>query len=178
MQRGLLLDRDGVVNVDHGYVGRRERFEFLPGLFPFLRAAEDLGFHLAILTNQEGVARGKYGEADFHTLTAWMLGELRREGIAVDLVLACFEHNQGTVAPYVRESFWRKPNPGMVLETVQRLRLDPTQSFFLGDKPSDMEAAKAGGIRHRLLLDSSAHPTEDYIVVRSFDEAFDQLRKA
>jgi len=171
LRRGLLLDRDGIINVDHNYVGKPEQFEFLPGLFPFLRAAQDGGFRLAIITNQSGVARGYYTGADFEKLTKWMLGKLAQEGIALDLVLACFEHTEGTVAEYRRESFWRKPNPGMVLEAVQKLRLDPARSWFLGDKKSDMLAAQAGGIKGCLLFNSPDQAGPGMKPVKNFDEA-------
>lgn len=176
MYKGLLLDRDGVVNVDRGYVGHRDQFEFLPGLFPFLRAASDYGYRLAILTNQSGVARGLYASADFEALTGWMLGEFRRQAVTIDLVLGCYEHPEGIVAPYARESYWRKPNPGMVLEAVQRLRLDPAQSAFLGDQPRDMEAAAAGGVRRCFLLNPVATLTAGATRVRDFDEALAFLR--
>jgi D-glycero-D-manno-heptose 1,7-bisphosphate phosphatase len=175
MRRGLLLDRDGVINVDHGYVGRREQFIFMPGLFPFLRAAEDRGFRLAILTNQAGVARGYYTRDDFDALTQWMLGELQREGVTVELVLGCCEHPEGSITPYVRESFWRKPNPGMILEAVHRLNLDPARSAFLGDQMRDMDAARAGGIKRLLLLNQAAMAADDVVAVRSYDEALAQL---
>ena len=175
MRRGLLLDRDGVVNTDRGYVGSREQFEFMPGLFPFLRAVTDRGFRLAILTNQSGIARGLYTEKDFENLTGWMLAELGRQGVAVDLVLGCCEHPEGTVAAYARESFWRKPNPGMVLEAVQRLRLDPARSAFLGDQPRDLDAAALGGIGQRLLLNPSVELPQGAVRVRDFDEALKAL---
>ncbi len=176
-RRGLLLDRDGIINVDHGYVGKRERFEFIPAVFPFLRAAQDIGFRLAIVTNQSGVARGQYTKQDYQQLTEWMLKELAREGTAVDLVLACFEHAEGTVAEYRRESFWRKPNPGMVLESVQRLRLDPDRSAFLGDNERDMEAAELGGIKTCLwLTDNTERKPPNVNIVRSYDEALKILR--
>ncbi len=127
-RRGLLLDRDGVVNVDHHYIGRPEKFEFIPGIFPFLRTVQDIGFRLAIVTNQSGVARELFTPEDFKKVTSYMRGELAKEGIAIDLVLACFEHEDGAAAGYNRQSFWRKPNPGMVLEAVQRMQLDPTRS--------------------------------------------------
>jgi D-glycero-D-manno-heptose 1,7-bisphosphate phosphatase len=151
-RRGLLLDRDGVINIDHGYVGFRDKFEFMPGVFPFLRAAQDMGYRLAILTNQAGVARGYYTVSDYENLTNWVVTEFATQGIYIDLVLACFEHSEGTVLKYRRESFWRKPNPGMVLEAIQRLELDPAISIFLGDKMSDMEAARAGGIKKCIFL--------------------------
>ncbi|HUY67904.1 MAG TPA: HAD family hydrolase [Alphaproteobacteria bacterium] len=176
-RRGLLLDRDGVINADRGYVVAREQFAFMPGVFPFLRAARDHGFRLAILTNQSGVARGLYRESDYESLTAWMLGQLAGEGISIDLTLASFEHPEGTVAAYTRQSFWRKPNPGMVLEAVQRLRLDPARSAFLGDKASDMEAAKAGGIGTCLyLMPAGTDVAENAKIIKNLDEAIETLR--
>ncbi len=152
-RRGLLLDRDGVINVDKVHVGTRDRFEFMPGIFPFLRAAQNLGYRLAVLTNQSGVARGLYTAEDFKALSDWMVAECAKEGAVIDLVLGCFEHVDATVPAYARESFWRKPNPGMVLEAARRLRLSPPASAFLGDKMTDMQAAQAGGIGTCLLLD-------------------------
>ena len=170
MRRGLLLDRDGVVNIDHGFVSSRDKFEFTPGLFPFLREAENRGFRLAIITNQSGIARGMYSQQDFDNLTAWMLGELRREGIKIDLVLSCPDHPEGSVPAYTRQSFWRKPNAGMVLDAVQRLRLDPSRSALVGDKLDDMLAAKAGGIGHCFLFQSKAEATNGMVTVKSFEE--------
>lgn len=177
-RRGLLLDRDGIINVDRGYVGRREDFEFAPGLFPFLQAAQECGFRLAILTNQSGVARGLYTEEDYNKLTAWMLGEMAKQGIAIDLVLQCFEMKDGTLPRYTRDSYWRKPSPGMVLEAVQQLNLDPARSAFLGDNVRDMEAAQAGGIKTCLYL---PHETQEAppgsVLVKNFDEALKILRE-
>ena len=178
LSRGLLLDRDGVINVDNGYVGTREQFQFIPGIFPFLRAAQDLGFRLAILTNQSGVARGHYSEADYNELTKWMLGEFAKEGIAIALVLACFEYAEGKVEAYRRPSFWRKPNPGMVLEAMQRLQLDPARSAFLGDYVRDMQAAEGGGIKTRLLFGDSKEPLPTgAVAVRDFDAVLEILRR-
>lgn len=176
--RALLLDRDGVINADIGYVGKPERFSFLPGLFPFLRAAREWGYRLAVLTNQSGVARGYFTRDDFNRLTAFMLNELRREAIEIDLVLACFEHRDASDPIYARESFWRKPQPGMVLEAIRRLKLDPLRSAFMGDKPSDMMAAINGGIRRRLwLTGEKVEASSGVDVVRNFDEALTLLKE-
>jgi D-glycero-D-manno-heptose 1,7-bisphosphate phosphatase len=178
LQRGLLLDRDGVINLDHGYVSTRDNFEFMPGVFPFLGAAQDMGFRLAILTNQSGVARGYYTVADYENITAWMLKEMAAQGIVIDLVLASFEHPEATIPDYRRESFWRKPNPGMVLEAVQRLRLDPARSAFLGDKVSDMEAARAGGIATCLYLtENEINLTEGFKSIKNYDDALKILKQ-
>lgn len=145
-RKGLLLDRDGVINVDHSYVGTIDRFEFMPGVFDFLKKAQDLGYYLAILTNQSGVAQALYTESDFHKVTGWMLKEFEKHGIHIHLILACFEHPEGKIEKFRRQSYWRKPNPGMVLEALQNLNLDPARSVFVGDQPRDLEAATAGHI--------------------------------
>lgn len=175
--RALFLDRDGVINVDRGYVGAREKFDFMPGLFEFLRAAQDKGYRLVIVTNQSGVARGLYDEQDYEKLTAWMLDALRAEGIAIDLVLACFAFKDGEIPEYRRDSFWRKPNPGMILEAAQRLRLDLARSAMIGDQVRDLQAAQAAGIATCLLLSSGAmtRPMEGVISVRDFPESLRAL---
>lgn len=175
--RGLFLDRDGVINRDDGYVGRSDRFAFMPHLFPFLREAQDRGYRLAIVTNQSGVARGFYSAEAFETLTGWMLGRLREEGIAIDLALACFEHPEGKVEAYLRESFWRKPNPGMILEAVQRLRVDPARSIMLGDSSRDLEAARAAGIGRLWLLGAGGGISGGGDGVSSFAD-LEQARRA
>ncbi len=174
--RALLLDRDGVINIDGGYIGSIDKFEFMFGLFPFLRAVRDRGYRLAILTNQSGVARGLFSEGDYERVTAHMLSRLKREGIKIELVLACFTHPEGTIAPYARESFWRKPNPGMVMEAARRLHLDVRQSAFIGDNLRDMQAAQAGGIGTSLWLTQEKQPPSNGIkIVPTFSAALDAL---
>ena len=174
--RALLLDRDGVINVDTAYVGQIERFTFMPDLFPFLRTVQDLGYRLAVLTNQAGVARGFYTESDYHLLTAHMLKSFRRERIDIDLTLACFEHPEGAQAVYARESFWRKPNAGMVLEATRRLDLNPARSAFLGDAWRDMQAAQAGNIGQCLWLTQKQETAPEGItLVRSYSDALKAL---
>lgn len=150
--KGLLLDRDGVINLDQGYVGRREDFAFMPGLFPFLRKMQDEGYKLAIVTNQSGVARGYYSVDDFNQLTTWMLAELAKESIHIDAVLASFEHAEGSVPELRRGSYWRKPNPGMMLEAALRLNLDLEQSIMIGNEQKDAEAARAAVVGKIFLL--------------------------
>jgi len=171
-RRGLLLDRDGVININHGYVGKKEQFEFLPGLFNFLRQLQDRGFRLAILTNQSGVARGYFTEEDHKTLMDWALNKLASQGITIDLTLACFEHPEGKIETYKRESYWRKPNPGMVLDALQRLHLNPSHSVFLGDSQRDLEAAQRGKIKTCLWLTSlSIEVPPGITLVHDYDQA-------
>jgi D-glycero-D-manno-heptose 1,7-bisphosphate phosphatase len=173
--RALLLDRDGVINIDGGYVGSVEKFEFMFGVFPFLHAARDRGYRLAIITNQSGVARGLFSESEYERVTAHMLSRLRREKIDVELVLACFAHPEGKPGPHARESFFRKPEPGMVLEAIRRLDLDPARSAFIGDSRRDMEAAEAGRIGTRLWLTQEKVAMDGAKTVATFGAALDYL---
>jgi D-glycero-D-manno-heptose 1,7-bisphosphate phosphatase len=175
-RRGLLLDRDGVINIDTGYVGHRADFQFRDGLAPFLRTVQDRGFGLAVVTNQAGVARGYYTPDDYEDLTAFYCQTLREQGVEIELVLACFEHPAGQGA-YARQSFWRKPSPGMVMEATLRCGFDPERSALLGDSRRDMEAALAGGLARGLwLTDKDEAPWDSRLrIVRSFDDALAAL---
>jgi D-glycero-D-manno-heptose 1,7-bisphosphate phosphatase len=177
-RRALFLDRDGVINEDSGYVGTVDRFVFKNGVFAFLHAAQDLGYYLVIVTNQSGVGRGYYTEKDYENVTAHMLATLAKGGVAVAATDACYEHKKEALPPYNRESFWRKPNPGMILSTAIRLNIDLPKSVMLGDKGSDTQAAQAAGVGLCLLL--STQPPENKTVqqVRTFDEALAALTKA
>lgn len=150
--RALFLDRDGIINVDHGYVGSVERFVFREGIFDLTRTAQDLGYRLVVITNQSGIARGHYTEADFQALTRWMRAVFARQDIALAGVYHC-PYLAGAPHPrYARDSFWRKPQPGMILEAAQSLDLDLARSVFIGDQPSDMAAAAAAGVGRRILV--------------------------
>jgi D,D-heptose 1,7-bisphosphate phosphatase len=142
-----LLDRDGVVNVDHGYVGSRDRFEWMPGSLEAIRAATEAGWHVFIVTNQSGVARGHYDEAAVVALHDWMSDEARRAGGTVDDIRYCPFHEDAVVPAYRRASDWRKPEPGMLLDLIRAWELDPTRCILVGDQPTDMAAADAAGIR-------------------------------
>lgn len=152
----LFLDRDGVINVEKNYVHRIEDFEFMPGIFELCAAARERGLALVVVTNQAGIARGYYSEADYQRLTAWMLAEFRARGIALDAVYHCPYHPTAGIGDYRRESFDRKPNPGMLLKARDALGLDLPGSLLIGDKTSDLEAGRAAGVGHLLLLGGDA----------------------
>jgi D,D-heptose 1,7-bisphosphate phosphatase len=142
----LLLDRDGVINVDHGYVGARDRFEWTPGVHEALRAATDAGWHVFVVTNQSGVARGRYSEADVAALHEWMTDEVRRAGGNVDDIRYCPFHEDAVVAAYRCHSDWRKPAPGMLLDLMRAWELDRGMCVLIGDHERDVMAARAAGI--------------------------------
>lgn len=166
-ERALFLDRDGVINVDTGYVGTPDRFVFMDGIFDLTRRAVNGGWRVVVITNQSGIARGYYDEADFAAVTRHMLAGFAARGIVLTGVYHCPYLRGGTVPAYARDSFWRKPNPGMILEAARRHGLDPARSLFLGDAASDMVAARDAGVGLRLRLSPDpaiVDPNADHIV--------------
>jgi D-glycero-D-manno-heptose 1,7-bisphosphate phosphatase len=146
MKAALFLDRDGVINVEKNYVYRIEDFEFIDGIFELCKTAQDLSYAIVVITNQAGIGRGYYTEAEFHHLNDWMVEQFLQRGIHIDGVYFCPYHPTGGVGEYRRESYDRKPNPGMLLRAQVDLGLDLENSVLVGDKVSDMEAARSAGI--------------------------------
>lgn len=149
-RRALFLDRDGVLNVDHGWVGTRERWEWMPGALDAIRFATERGWHVFVVTNQSGVARGHYGEADVVALHAWVAEQARAAGGTVDDFRYCPHHPEAPLAEYRRVSDWRKPAPGMILDLLRAWEVDPGCAVLVGDQASDLAAAEAAGVKGRL----------------------------
>ncbi len=152
-RRALLLDRDGVINHDTGYLCRAADCRFIDGIFDLTREFAARGFVIAILTNQSGIGRGYYSEADFAALMGWMCGEFTRHGVDIAAVYHCPDHPTEGIGPYRRENPWRKPGAGMFLQAAADLSLDMARSWTIGDKPSDMAAGRVAGIGTLVLLD-------------------------
>lgn len=169
-RKALFLDRDGVINVDYGYVSLPEQIEFIDGIFELCRHAKTLGYLLIVITNQAGIGRGFYTEADFHQLTHWMRGMFEREGCAIDAVYFCPTHPVHGVGDYRRESSRRKPNPGMILEALEEFKIDATQSILVGDKLSDIESGRAAGIACNVLFSPSPRFEGDTQITHSLEE--------
>ncbi len=142
MNKALFLDRDGVLNIDRGYVSRIDDFDFVPGVFETLRLAQARGYKLIIVTNQSGIARGLYTEDDYQQLTSWMLAQLEGEEIFITQVYHCPFHVDGVVPELSIESDLRKPNPGMLLRAQEEHQLDMGESIMVGDKLTDIEAGQ------------------------------------
>jgi D-glycero-D-manno-heptose 1,7-bisphosphate phosphatase len=153
-QKTAFLDRDGVINIDHAYVGCKEQFDFVPGALEGMRRLSRAGFALVIITNQSGIGRGKYSLQDFRRLSFWLAGRCEAAGAPLSGIFFCPHHPEKASAPYLLSCSCRKPAPGMILEAALALSLDLGQSLFIGDKDSDMRAALAAGIPRRILLQS------------------------
>ena len=160
-RRALILDRDGVINIDHGYVHRPEQCEFVDGIFDMARAFAARGYLIVIATNQAGIGRGLYGEADFQSFMDWMKQKFREQDLEIAAVYHCPDHPTAGIGAYRRENSWRKPGPGMLLQAAKDLNLDLGESWCVGDKMSDIEAAQAAGVGTTVLLDPTGATTED-----------------
>lgn len=145
MTKAIFLDRDGVINLDKAYVSKIEDFEFCEGVFEALTHFQNLGYLLIIVTNQSGIGRGYYTEEDFQKLTAWMRKELLHVKIKIDAVYHCPHAPEANCA-------CRKPQSGMFLRAIEDFDIDVKQSWMIGDKPSDIEAALGAGILNTILL--------------------------
>ncbi|MDR7866252.1 MAG: HAD family hydrolase [Sporomusaceae bacterium] len=141
------LDRDGVLNVDKGYLFRSEEFEWIPGAIEAVKLLNARGYLVFVVTNQSGVARGYYGEEDVIRLHDWMNGELARHGTRIDKFYYCPHYTEGTALEYVTACQCRKPLPGLILAAFAEWAIDREKSFLIGDKDSDIAAAAAAGIQ-------------------------------
>lgn len=147
MTSAVFLDRDGVINVDHGYVSTWERFEFLPGVPDALRALQDAGYLLIVVSNQSGIGRGYYGEADVESLNQAVAQHLGSTvGVTLSEFYHCPHHPTEAEGEFRRQCDCRKPAPGMIRQAVLDHGIDLKTSLLVGDKDSDIEAGRAAGV--------------------------------
>lgn len=140
------LDRDGVINVDHGYVFRPEQLALTPTAAEGIRLLNEAGYPVLVVTNQSGVARGLYGIAEVEAFHTHLDAELRRAGAHVDAFYYCPYHPDGSIADFAIEHEDRKPGIGMIRRAMRDWDVGTEGSFLIGDKQSDLDAARAAGI--------------------------------
>ncbi|PZU10300.1 HAD family hydrolase [Sphingomonas sp.] len=140
------LDRDGVINVDHGYVFRPEDLLFTPTAAKGIRLLNEAGYWVIVVSNQSGVARGLYGTQEVERFHMHMQALLAAEGARIDAFYYSPYHPEGSVEPYACDHDDRKPGPGMLLRAMRERPIRHDGSFMIGDKQSDVEAADRAGI--------------------------------
>ncbi|QKW58190.1 HAD family hydrolase [Stenotrophomonas sp. NA06056] len=150
--RVLFLDRDGVININHGYVHTPAGTEWVPGIFELCREAQARGYALVVVTNQAGIARGYYSEQQFAEYTAWMHACFAAEGVQIAATWYCPHHQQAGQGAYRVECSCRKPAPGMLHAMDQAHAVDWPRSVLVGDKRTDVQAGQAAGVGQCFLL--------------------------
>ena len=162
-KKALFLDRDGVINIDYGYVYKIDDFDFIDGIFDILRYFQKRGYYIFIITNQSGIDRGYYRVEDYNILTQWMLKEFKKEKITITKVLFC---------PYLtgENSKCRKPNIGMINTILDEYDIDLSNSIMVGDKPSDIDMAINAGIKESIYISSKKSLGRESLYFNSVNE--------
>lgn len=151
-KKAIFLDRDGTLNVDHGYVHQIDDFQLIDGVGKALKQLQDKGWLLVLVTNQSGIARGYFSEDQFLQLTEWFDWSLDEDhGVVLDGIYYCPHHPEG-LGEYRQDCDCRKPKAGMFEQAIRDLDIDPAKSVMVGDKLEDMLAAKNAGIKTKMLV--------------------------
>lgn len=150
LNKALFLDRDGVINIDHGHVFKIEDFDFIDDIFDLCRIAQQKGYLIIVITNQAGIGKGFYTEDDFHKLNNWMIEQFRLNDISISKTYYC---------PHKPEDdcYCRKPNPGMLIKAMEEFNIDPVNSILIGDKKSDIDAGRKANIGVCINFDDKDH---------------------
>lgn len=150
-QPAIFIDRDGTLNIDHGYVSAIDDFQFIPGTIEALAQLQKQ-YLLVLVTNQSGIARGKFSEQQFLQLTEWMDWSLADRGVDLAGIYYCPHHPTAGIGDYLQACLCRKPHPGMLLTAQQQLKIDMANSIMIGDTLADIQAGRAAGVGHCYLV--------------------------
>jgi D-glycero-D-manno-heptose 1,7-bisphosphate phosphatase len=175
-RRAVFLDRDGTINQDIGYLYRKEDLKFIPKAPEAIKLFNNCLFKVVVITNQAGVARGFYQEADVRRLHELLNQELRKYEAQIDAFYFCPHHPTAGIGPYRVECNCRKPKPGLILKAAQEHNLDLSQSFMIGDKMDDVRAGRNAGVKS--LLVKTGYGREEAVLLADQRLAFDSLYEA
>lgn len=165
MNKALFLDRDGVINIDKGYVHKPEDCEFVDGIFDLVKRANDLNYKVIVVTNQAGIARGYYTEDQFKYFSEWMQQKFQEHSAKIDYIYYCPHHPESGLGEYLAICNCRKPNPGMFLNAKSDFHLEMRSSIMIGDNISDMLAAAAASVGQLYLFKQNTPLEDQYLDV-------------
>lgn len=179
MKWTLFLDRDGVINKDLGYVHTFKNFEYLPGCIHGLRELSRSNIDIFIITNQSGIARGMFSENDFKDFMNKVHSDLLTRNILIKKTYYCPHYLNGVIKKYAVECDCRKPKPGLINKAANEFNIDLKNSIFIGDKLTDMSAAEAAGVGHKILLTSncSNDHKENFISYENWNKIIDHIKR-
>ena len=152
-RKAIFLDRDGVINVNHGYVHSADQTEWVSGIFELCRAGVEAGYSPVVVTNQAGIARGYYTEEEFLEYTRWVHGQFESRGVQIAATYYCPHHPEFGIGEFKVVCGCRKPQPGMILAAARDLSIDLSTSILVGDMPTDLEAAASAGVGTSFLVE-------------------------
>lgn len=164
MRRALFLDRDGILNVDHGYIGNPDEIEFIPGVVNFLKKVTRLGFLLVIVTNQSGIARGYFSEVEYGLVESRLVDLFSDEGVVFSGIYHCPHHPDG-IGDLAIFCDCRKPAPGLIIRASRDLDIDLSRSVMIGDKRTDIEAAISAGVAESFLFENKKTTSKEFFNV-------------
>ena len=168
------LDRDGVINKEVSYLHKIKDFIYTEKCLKGLKVLRKLGYEIVIVTNQAGLAKGIFSEKEFDILSSWLLEDLKRNSIEVLDYLFCPHHPDGKVKKYTMECAHRKPNPGMLVFAQKKYKINMKSSILIGDKLSDVKAAKSAGVGNFYLVESGhALSPQDSLYAPVFPNLFE-----
>jgi len=142
----LFLDRDGVINIDYGFVHSMDNFKYIEGAKEIIKMANNFGILVIVVTNQSGIARGYYSEDEFKLFTEEINEDLKNFGAHIDATYFCPHHPKEGIGKLRKDCNCRKPKTGLLMKAIKEWNLDKDKCFLIGDKDSDIIAANRCGI--------------------------------
>lgn len=171
MERVIFLDRDGTLNEEVHYLHRKEDLRLLPGVPEALRSLREAGYRIVVVTNQAGVARGYYTEADVHELHRYMNEILQPQGAGVDYFFYCPHHPEHGIGAYKKQCHCRKPETGMFEQAEQYFAVDKAHSWMIGDKLIDIQAGRNYGVHTALV--GTGYGAQEYAAMENQEKPYD-----
>lgn len=157
------LDRDGVLIQDDGYPHDPAKIVWMTGAAAAVRRLNEAGYYVFVVTNQAGVAHGRYAESQVGVMHRWMADVLARDGAHIDAFAHCPHHPAAVLPQWRRDCRRRKPAPGMILDLAAQWPLDMARSFLIGDRETDLMAAEAAGLPAHLF---TGHDLSAFVAAR------------